>query len=256
MYAELKVEFDSNEINFQQSSNLQGVLMENISSEYAEKLHGNQLNPYSQCILKEEGKTVWYLKTLNTEAYEMLLLPMTKLDTITLRKKNKTVNLFVLAGCWECPDDIGVTVVAISSDEKQLIDRLDQIARTQAKEYVSIEGSILMEEHTDTRYEISGGISGNARFYITEEPAVINEALMGEISRAMSKNDRTEDVKNYLQGLFENGNLDEEKYEELVDREEFLQKAVELFNKMEDCNTPFNITMELAVGEARKEMAI
>ena len=256
MYAELKVEFDSNEINFQQSSNLQGVLMENISSEYAEKLHGNQLNPYSQCILKEEGKTVWYLKTLNTEAYEMLLLPMTKLDTITLRKKNKTVNLFVLAGCWECPDDIGVTVVAISSDEKQLIDRLDQIADTQAKEYVSIEGSILMEEHTDTRYEISGGISGNARFYITEEPAVINEALMGEISRAMSKNDRTEDVKNYLQGLFENGNLDEEKYEELVDSEEFLQKAVELFDKMEDCNTPFNTTMELAVGEARKEMTI
>lgn len=152
---------------------------------------------------------------------------------------NKTVNLFVLAGCWECPDDIGVTVVAISSDEKQLI-----------------EGSILMEEHTDTRYEISGGISGNARFYITEEPAVINEALMGEISRAMSKNDRTEDVKNYLQGLFENGNLDEEKYEELVDSEEFLQKAVELFDKMEDCNTPFNTTMELAVGEARKEMTI
>ena len=33
---------------------------------------------------------------------------------------------------------------------------------------MSIEGSILMEEHTDTRYEISGGISGNARFYITE----------------------------------------------------------------------------------------
>ena len=168
----------------------------------------------------------------------------------------KIIRLFVLAGCWECPDDIGVTVVAISSDEKQLIDRLDQIADTQAKEYVSIEGSILMEEQTDTRYEISGGISGNARFYITEEPAVINEALMGEISRTMSKNDRTEDVKNYLQGLFENGNLDEEKYEELVDSEEFLQKAVELFDKMEDCNTPFNVTMELAVGEARKEMAI
>lgn len=157
---------------------------------------------------------------------------------------NKTVNLFVLAGCWECPDDIGVTVVAISSDEKQLIDRLDQIADTQAKEYVSIEGSILMEEHTDTR------------FYITEEPAVINEALMGEISRAMSESDRTEDVKNYLQGLYESENLGEEKYEELVDSEEFLQKAVELFDKMEDCNTPFNTTMELAVDEARKEMAI
>jgi predicted transcriptional regulator len=79
---------------------------------------------------------------------------------------------------------------------------------------------------------------------------------MGEISRAMSERDRTEDVKNYLQGLYESGNLGEEKYEELADSEEFLQKAVELFDKMEDCNTPFNTTMELAVDEARKEMAI
>lgn len=54
MYAELKVEFDSNEINFQQSSNLQGVLMENISSEYAEKLHGNQLNPYPIAAIAQE----------------------------------------------------------------------------------------------------------------------------------------------------------------------------------------------------------
>lgn len=169
---------------------------------------------------------------------------------------NKIVKLFVLAGCWECPDDIRVTVLAISSDEKQLIDRLDQIADTQAKEYVSIEGGVLMEEHTDTRYEISGSTSGNARFYITEEPAVINEVLMGEISRAMSENDRTEDVKNYLQGLYESENLDEEKYEELVGSEEFMQKAVELFDKMEDCNTPFNTTMELAVDEVRKEIAI
>lgn len=93
MYAELRMELDSNKINFQQSSNLQGILMENIPSEYASKLHGNQLNPYSQCILKEEEKSVWYIKTLNTEAYEMLLLPITKLDTVTLRKKNKVINL-------------------------------------------------------------------------------------------------------------------------------------------------------------------
>ena len=79
---------------------------------------------------------------------------------------------------------------------------------------------------------------------------------MDEISRAMSENDRTQDVKNYLQGLYESENLDEEKYEELVDSEEFLQKVVKLFDKMEDCNTPFNTTMELAVDEARKEMAI
>lgn len=40
------------------------------------------------------------------------------------------------------------------------------------------------------------------------------------------------------------------------EKEYALQKADELFDKMEDCNTPFNTTMELAVDEARKEMAI
>lgn len=210
------------------------------------------LNRYQERVRKGEIPS-W----IDPEKFKILERTVAEIASDWRRQMmNKTVKLFVLAGCWECSDDIGVTVVAISSDEKQLIDRLDQIADTQAKEYVSIEGSILMEEHTDTRYEISGGISGNARFYITEEPAVISESLIGEISRAMSESDRTEDVKNYLQGLYENENLDEEKYEELVDSEEFLQKAVELFDKMEDCNTPFNTTMELAVDEARKEMAI
>lgn len=40
------------------------------------------------------------------------------------------------------------------------------------------------------------------------------------------------------------------------EKEYALQKADELFDKMEDCNTPFNTTMELAVDEARKEMTI
>lgn len=169
---------------------------------------------------------------------------------------NKTVNLFVLAGCWECPDDIGVTVVAISSDEKQLIDRLDQIADTQAKEYVSIEGSILMEEHTDTRYEISGGISGNARFYITEEPAVINEALMGEISRAMSESDRARDVENYLKELWECGNIEDWKYEYMANRKEVIREIVVKFEKYEDCNVSFNSTMDMVVEEAKNTIQL
>ncbi len=47
MYARLIMELDSNEINYRNSSNLQGVIMENIASEYAEELHKSQLNPYS-----------------------------------------------------------------------------------------------------------------------------------------------------------------------------------------------------------------
>lgn len=44
MYAELQMELETKEINYRQSSNLQGVIMENISPEYAARLHGNQLN--------------------------------------------------------------------------------------------------------------------------------------------------------------------------------------------------------------------
>ena len=56
MYVELCMEFGKTEINFQQSSNLQGVIMENISTEYAGILHGNQLNPYSQYVSKRRER--------------------------------------------------------------------------------------------------------------------------------------------------------------------------------------------------------
>ena len=67
MYVELCMEFGKTEINFQQSSNLQGVIMENISTEYAGILHGNQLNPYSQYVSKEENGVVWHISDLNPD---------------------------------------------------------------------------------------------------------------------------------------------------------------------------------------------
>ena len=48
MYAQLKLELEADDIDYKKSSNLQGILMENIDTEYAGILHGNQLNPYSQ----------------------------------------------------------------------------------------------------------------------------------------------------------------------------------------------------------------
>lgn len=167
---------------------------------------------------------------------------------------DKNIKLFVLAGCWECPDDIGVTVVAISNNKDCLVDKLNQIATTQANEYVNIDGYIVLEEHTDTKYEISGDNRGNARFYITEEPAMLDEMFMGEISREIDEDYRREDAKNYLQGLYESGELDEDVYEILITNELFLLRAVELFSKMEDCNIPFNTTMRMAINEARREM--
>ena len=94
MYAELQMEFDSTEINFQQSSNFQGVIMETIAPAYAAKLHGNQLNPYSQCVIKEDNKVIWNIRTLSEEAYENIILPVSKLSDIILRKKQISVPIY------------------------------------------------------------------------------------------------------------------------------------------------------------------
>ena len=50
MYAKLRIELDSSQISYQQSSNLQGVLMEQIDTDYAQELHQYSLNPYSQYV--------------------------------------------------------------------------------------------------------------------------------------------------------------------------------------------------------------
>ena len=76
MYAKLRIELDSSQISYQQSSNLQGVLMEQIDTDYAQELHQYSLNPYSQYVVKEKDKTVWYICTVNEEAYENIILPL------------------------------------------------------------------------------------------------------------------------------------------------------------------------------------
>ena len=91
MYTELRMELDTNDITYQQSSNMQGVLMEQIDTGYAEQLHQNYLNPYSQHLVKENGKMVWYINTVTDEAYENIIIPLSKMEQIKLKKKNITV---------------------------------------------------------------------------------------------------------------------------------------------------------------------
>lgn len=93
MYAKLRIELDSSQISYQQSSNLQGVLMEQIDTDYAQELHQYSLNPYSQYVVKEKDKIVWYICTVNEEAYENIILPLEELKQITIRRKEITTNV-------------------------------------------------------------------------------------------------------------------------------------------------------------------
>lgn len=93
MYAELRMELASTEITYQQSSNLQGVLMETIDTDYAAMLHGNQTNPYSQYLLRVGEKTIWNIRTMTEEAYDYIIRPLSELKEIQIRKKAITAKV-------------------------------------------------------------------------------------------------------------------------------------------------------------------
>lgn len=77
MLAELRLELetDSPEFGYYQSSNMQGILMQQTDSAYASLLHEQGLRPYSQHIAA--GKPAeWVVKTLTKEAYQYIILPL------------------------------------------------------------------------------------------------------------------------------------------------------------------------------------
>ena len=115
MYAELQMELETKEINYRQSSNLQGVIMENISPEYAARLHGNQLNPYSQCITRENNSTIWTIKTLNEEAISVCNKRM------HLKNDNELITEFYEKKCPKYLEIKFQTPTAFKSDGKYVI---------------------------------------------------------------------------------------------------------------------------------------
>ncbi len=77
MLAELRMELeaDSPDFGYFQSSNLQGVLMQQIDSSYASLLHEEGLKPYSQYVLGGSQKE-WRIKTLTAQAYQQIIHPL------------------------------------------------------------------------------------------------------------------------------------------------------------------------------------
>lgn len=163
--------------------------------------------------------------------------------------------MYVLHGMLSMRDTDGVVVVEMSADIEPLLRKLSQIADSKAKEYVEMSGYI--QEKIGERYYEAVNVSGKyAKFYITEHMVEFPEVLMGMISREMRKIDRTQDVEQYLQDLYEGDNIPAWKYEYMTRKPEVMKQILELFDKFEECNTPFNSTMDLAVGNVRKEIVL
>lgn len=93
MFAELRMELKAENLNYRKSSNLQGVIMEHIDEGYAEELHRKSVNPYSQFFIKEQDKLYWYIRTLDNEAYEKILLPISLLEKFEIKNGSIQVEI-------------------------------------------------------------------------------------------------------------------------------------------------------------------
>lgn len=78
------------------------------------------------------------------------------------------MRVFVLHGYWHTPDNDGVTIVSVSTYEDLLINRLKEIQKNKAADYIDIDPDNFSEDIWTTHYELFSNES-YAKFYITEE---------------------------------------------------------------------------------------
>lgn len=165
----LKLETDG-ELNVYQSSNLHGVIMEKVDTEYAEKLHGLKLNPYSQHIEKNEA-LVWVITAYNKEAYENIITPFFSDDLsdfeltgrnvrvhitdkeLTVHPKKDLMNRFYNEDSDRYISVEFITPTSFKSNEQyQIFPNIELIYRSLMKKY-SASGDMVMDD-TDTLDEL------------------------------------------------------------------------------------------------------
>ena len=65
----------------------------------------------------------------------------------------------------------------------------------------------------------------------------------------MEKIGRARDIEQYLHDMYEEGDIPAWQYEYIVRKPEVMKEILQLFEKREDCNTPYNTTMDNVVSE-------
>ena len=82
---------EGEELTYQKSSLLQGVLMERVSEAYAEKMHLDGLRPYSQNLQVIGDKMVWEVNALSEEAYDEIISPLLSDEFQSFKLKHNDV---------------------------------------------------------------------------------------------------------------------------------------------------------------------
>ncbi len=92
-----KENLENGKVHSSFGSLFQGVLMECVSVEYANKMHYQGLKPYSQYLINENGEPYWIINTLNEEAYEEIIKNILKDDFSKIYLKHKKIEIEILA---------------------------------------------------------------------------------------------------------------------------------------------------------------
>lgn len=95
MVGRLELILDNKDIDYRNSSNLQGVIMENINNEYADILHTQGYNPYSQYVYEKDGKVIWVVNTLDEKAYDNIIQKLLddKFNEFTIKNRKIPIKI-------------------------------------------------------------------------------------------------------------------------------------------------------------------
>ncbi|MBQ6583046.1 MAG: CRISPR system precrRNA processing endoribonuclease RAMP protein Cas6 [Mogibacterium sp.] len=145
MLSKLTIQLNKFEgLNYGVSSLMQGVLMEHIDPAYAEKLHEQSLNPYSQHIEIRPDCVDWIICTVTEEAREQIIVPLMAEDLQSIWLEHKQLRLEVL----------GKTLEEMTYDEL-----LERTYFAECPRYVTVE----------FRTAAAFKVNGNYQFYPTVE---------------------------------------------------------------------------------------
>lgn len=98
MISKIEIQFNKDDevkYGYELGSIMQGIMMEIISREYAEKLHISEIHPYSQHIECDNTGIKWLISALNSNAKEQILMPFLSdsFAKIYIKSKDLTLNV-------------------------------------------------------------------------------------------------------------------------------------------------------------------
>lgn len=98
MLSKLIIKLEKKEgLNQNIGSLLQGVIMEKLEGEYAQKLHNSDLNPYSQNVIFRESYIQWTICTMTKEAREKIALRFLADTDQEIKLEHKHITLKILS---------------------------------------------------------------------------------------------------------------------------------------------------------------